>query len=102
MGFKVGDRVKLNSKGLNVSYVQARRAYTNMYVGKRGKVVRIAGTGKIGVEFDDIVFTQHATRLSSHDNGCHGSGLLHYCWYIPDVGLESVGNENELLLLLCK
>jgi hypothetical protein len=100
----VGDRVMLLGNWSDIGYIWKRRHYTNMYIGKVGTVIRIASTGKIGVEFDDEVFTKWRTQLSTHDNGCHGNGKLHYCWYIPTKCLTIISKpkqiENEELLLL--
>jgi len=101
--YKVGDRVRLTKLALSVSYIAGRHFYTNMYEGKTGTILGYTEThGKVGVQFDDIVFT--GERKSSHDNGCHGKGKLHYCWYIPSdehfLELISSVDEDELLLLL--
>lgn len=98
MKFSVGERVSLNKGALSVSYIACRSFYTNMYEGKTGKVVGYAETGKVAVEFDDKVFTD-TRRISSHNNGCHGKGKLHYSWYIPEEHLTLAQNNNLLLLL---
>jgi len=84
----IGERVTLQPGYNNYVYISRREKYTNMYVGKIGTIIGVASTGKIAVEFDDKVFTKYDTQLSSHDNGCHGKGKLHYCWYIPEDVLE--------------
>lgn len=100
MVFKIGDRVSLKKSALSISYIVGRHWYTNMYEGKQGKVIAITGD-KLGIEFDDIVFTNHKDRQSSHDNGCHGRGKLHYSWYIPATCIESAEiSEDDMLLLL--
>ena len=86
-------RVKLNAKALNLPYVKSRKKYTNMYENKTGTVIGYSGTGKVAVEFDDVVFID-STRLSNHDNGCHHKGRLHYCWYIPEDCLDIIGNNS--------
>ena len=92
---KIGDRVALAESALSIGYIRARSFYTNMYEGKLGTVIRIAGTGKIGVQFDDIVFTRPQGIKSSHDNGCHGAGRERYCWYIPPEHLHRLMSEHE-------
>jgi hypothetical protein len=99
MLYKAGDRVRLNSLALSLSYIVSRNSYTNMYEGKLGTVLGYAATGKVAIEFDDIVFTKYTQMLSSHDNGCHGKGKLHYCWYLPESCLSPVETTNNLLLL---
>lgn len=92
--FKNHDRVKLNNMYKYVSYINRRMRYTSMYEGKTGKVIGYSGTGKVAVEFDTIVFTEYETQRSSHDNGCHGKGKLHHCWYIPEEALDLIKNES--------
>ena len=99
MKFEIGERVSLMKGALSVYYIVCRSFYTNMYEGKKGKVIGYAETGKVAVEFEDKVFTD-STRKSSHNNGCHGRGKVNYCWYIPEEYLESVSGNNELLLLV--
>lgn len=96
--FPIGTRVRLLDVALHIPYIATRKHYTNMYEGKSGTVIGYSSTGKVAIEFDDIVFTSHTTRLSSHDNGCHGKGKLHYCWYIPEFAIEL--EVNNLILLL--
>lgn len=98
--FKIGDRIALNDYGMKLPYVMSRLFYTNMYEGKKGTVIGYSGTGKVAVEFDDIVFTQSEKRISSHNNGCHGKGKLNYCWYLPEIALEFESKQKLLLLLL--
>ncbi len=85
--FKKGDRVLLLASALRVNYICVRAEYTNMYPGKSGTVIGYSETGKVAVQFDDKVFHMHDIRISSHDNGCHGKGDLHYCWYIEEKHL---------------
>ena len=104
-GFEIGSRVSLSREALNISYIKGRHFYTNMYEGKKGKVIGLtADSSKLAIEFDDIVFTRPDGRESSHDNGCHGRGKKHYCWYIPhefvDLIKEDTDNDSDLLLLL--
>lgn len=100
MKFDKGERVSLKKGALSVSYIACRSFYTNMYEGKKGKVLGYSETGKVAVEFEDIVFTDRSRR-SSHDNGCHNKGKIHFCWYIPEEYLESIsGNNSDLLLLV--
>jgi len=100
----MGDRVSLRQSALSLSYIAGRRTYTNMYAGKTGTIIGVtADRSKLAIEFDDVVFTNHKEHWSSHDNGCHGKGKIHYCWYIPFGGLDIIEDEdntNELLLLL--
>jgi hypothetical protein len=96
----IGTVVYLHKDALNLSYIAKRRSYTNMYENKKGKVIGYSSTGKVAVEFDDIVFTNSHEKLSSHDNGCHGKGKLHYCWYIPEKFLRLEIENNNILLLL--
>ena len=107
--YKKGDRVELLTLALRLAYVNKRKAYTNMYLGKKGTVIGYASTGKVAIEFDDIVFTQSQTHLSSQDNGCHGKGKLHHCWYLPEDVIKLIDKEeifeedyinNPLILLL--
>ncbi len=99
--YNVGDRVRLNSRALSASYIAGRRFYTHMYEGKTGTVICVtADGGKLGVEFDDVVFTMPEGQRSSHDNGCHGRGKDHYCWYIFPEGLEPI-EEQDFRYLLC-
>lgn len=91
--FKNRDKVKLNSKFEYISYISRRMRYTSMYEGKTGTVIGYSGTGKVAVEFDTMVFTEYKTRQSSHDNGCHNKGKLHYCWYIPETALDLIEND---------
>lgn len=100
--FKIGDRVSLRESALSLPYVIGRRTYTNMYAGKTGTIIGVtADRSKLAIEFDDVVFTNHTDRWSTHDNGCHGKGKLHYCWYIPFGCLDIIeDNTDELLLLL--
>lgn len=105
IGLKLNDRVSLKKEALSLSYVVGRRFYTNMYEGKTGKVIGFTDSGKIAIQFDDIVFTRPDGIRSSHDNGCHGRGRIGYCWYIPSYCLELISEENttidnNLLLLL--
>lgn len=95
---KIGMRIKLNANINSVPYIVSRSWYTNMYIGKRGTIIGFADTGKIAIQFDDIVFTKYKEKMSSHDNGCHGKGKLHYCWYIPLSCIEQ--DTINLLLLL--
>lgn len=100
MDFKVEDRVVLKKKALSIAYIASRNWYTSMYEGKSGKVIgKTAAGDKIAVEFDTKVFINGAQQ-SSHDNGCHGKGKLHYCWYIPVDCLELDTTTDEDLLLL--
>ena len=104
-GFEIGSRVSLSREALNISYIKGRHFYTNMYEGKKGKVIGFtADNTKLAIEFDDIVFTRPDGRESSHDNGCHGRGKKHYCWYIPpefvDLIEEDTNDDSDLLLLL--
>ena len=99
MKFDIGERVSLMKGALSVSYIACRSFYTNMYEGKKGRVIGYAETGKVAVEFDDKVFRDTGRELS-HNNGCHGRGKKNYCWYIPEEYLESVSENNELLLLV--
>ena len=85
--FKKGDRVLLLASALRVLYITIRSEYTNMYPGKTGTVIGYSETGKVAVQFDDKVFHMHDIKISSHDNGCHGKGDLHYCWYIEEKHL---------------
>lgn len=109
--FKVGDRVQLNYRASLLMYVRNRKSYTNIYDGKKGTIIRIAGTGKYGIEFDEPIFINHHIRVSSHDNGCHGTGKIHYCWYFPVHTINLIETNtisdsitpsinNNLLLLL--
>jgi len=96
--FKIGDRVALTEAALSVPYIAARKNYTIMYAGKVGTVIAISvgDNKKLGIEFDDKVFTQAGIRQSSHDNGCNGKGKLHYCWYIPIDCVDLIPNTiNE-------
>ena len=95
--FPIGTRVRLLDVALHIPYIFTRKHYTNMYEGKSGTIIGYSSTGKAAVEFDDIVFTSDL-KISSHDNGCHGKGKLHYCWYIPEFALELL--NDDLLLLL--
>ena len=115
MKFSKGDRVFLSKDALSIGYIACRSSYTNMYAGKTGTVVGYSGTGKVAVEFDDIVFNNHSYMKSDHDNGCHGKGKLHYSWYISEeclvpcneitvqvfinIEVEIEEQMNELLLL---
>jgi hypothetical protein len=100
MKFNIGDRVSLNKEALSLSYLVGRQSYTNMYEGKLGKIVGCTSDGlKMAIEFDDLVFTNFADHKSSHDNGCHGKGRLHYSWYIPGSMLTLVQNPKVKLLL---
>ena len=99
--FNIGDRVSLREEALSLSYIACRSFYTNMYAGKKGKVIGYTSeTNKVAVEFDDIVFTRPDGRVSSHDNGCHGKGKKRFCWYITEECLEPVTDTNDVLLLL--
>ena len=100
--FKMGDRVSLRESALSLSYVIGRRTYTNMYTGKTGAIIGVTADGtKLAIQFDDIVFTHYKEQRSKHDNGCHGKGKIHYCWYIPFGCLDIIeDNTDELLLLL--
>ncbi len=104
MEYAIGDRVSLKKEALSLSYVMSRKSYTNMYEGKKGTVIGYSSTGKVAVQFDDIVFDKAISEdiqiISSHDNGCHGKGKIHYCWYVPDVFLSPLNDNFELLLLL--
>jgi len=100
MELRVGDRVAVNPLIQCVNYIQSRRSYTNMYIGKVGTVVCITDNSKAGVEFDEIVFTSFNVRQSSHDNGCHNRGKLHHSWYIPCECLDLLVSDNQELLLL--
>jgi hypothetical protein len=98
--YKVGDRVKLKKLALSISYIAGRHFYTNMYEGKTGTVIGYTQeTGKLAIEFDDIVFTS-TERKSSHNNGCHGRGKIDYCWYLPAEERFLEVEDNNLLLLL--
>ena len=92
---EIGDRIKLKATALELSYVKARKHYTNMYEGKLGTIICFAGTGKPGIEFDDIVFPDFKTKKSSHDNGCFGKGKLHFCWFIPEAFLEKIETSDD-------
>lgn len=82
--FRIGDRIVINNKIESVGYIQLRKWYSNCFSGMTGKIIGFTADGsKAAVEFDQIVFFDHKTKRSSHDNGCHGRGKLHYCWYIP-------------------
>lgn len=95
-----GSRVSLRREALDLSYIQYRSHYTNMYEGKTGTVIgRTADSSKLAIQFDDIVFNKHRERLSSHDTGCHGKGKPHYCWYIPYEMVDLIEDKNLLLLL---
>jgi hypothetical protein len=95
MRYQVGDRVSLKKSALSLSYVVCRGFYTNMYEGKTGTVIGFAeSTGKLAIEFDDIVFI--GGQRSSHDNGCHGKGKLHYCWYIPEECVDPANADLKL------
>ena len=97
MIFKIGDRVSLKESALSLSYIIGRSTYTNMYEGKKGKIIGFTQNGdKLAIEFDDIVFTNYLEHQSSHDNGCHGKGKLHYCWYIPHNCIELIKQEIKL------
>lgn len=93
---KKGDLVSLKKEALELSYVKCRKEYTNIYEGKSGVVIGIAGTGKVAVQFDERCFTSN-TVVSSHDNGCHGKGRIHYCWYFPEGCLkyETLTKDNN-------
>lgn len=81
--WKIGDRVALKESALSLPYVICRRWYTDMYAGKKGRIIGWTAKGdKLAIEFDEPVFTD-MYRRSKHDTGCHGKGKLHYCWYIP-------------------
>ena len=102
--FGIGSRVSLAAEALNLSYIKGRSFYTNMYEGKKGKVIGFtADLSKLAIEFDDVVFTRPNGQTSSHDNGCHGKGKKQYCWYIPpnlvDL-LEEDTTDPDLLRLL--
>lgn len=98
-GYKIGDRVSLDKCALSLSFIVGRRTYTDMYEGKTGTVIGFTADGtKLAIQFDTIVFTNYKDQRSSHDNGCHGKGKLHYCWYIPPIGVNKL--DDELLLLL--
>lgn len=84
MKFNKGDRVFLTKDALSIGYIACRNSYTNMYAGKTGTVLGYSTTGKVAVEFDDILFNNYSHIKSDHDNGCHGKGKLHYSWYIPE------------------
>ena len=99
MKFNVNDRVSLKKGALSLSYIASRAFYTNMYENKKGRVLGYSQSGKVAVEFDDIVFTD-TNRLSSHNNGCHNAGKLHYCWYIPEEYLASENQITDDVLLL--
>lgn len=97
--FQIGDRVALNKDALSLSYVVGRGTYTDMYVGKTGTIIGRTEDGyKLAIQFDTLVFTHYKEHKSSHDNGCHGKGKAHFCWYIPESCVEKL--DNELLLLL--
>lgn len=102
--FGIGSRVSLAAEALNLSYIKGRSFYTNMYEGKKGKVIGFtADLTKLAIEFDDVVFTRPNGQTSSHDNGCHGKGKKHYCWYIPPNLVDLIGEDTtdpDLLLLL--
>ena len=103
--YEIGSRVSLSREALNISYIKGRHFYTNMYEGKKGKVIGLtADSSKLAIEFDDIVFTKPNGRDSSHNNGCHGRGKKDYCWYIPseyvDLIEEDTNDDSDLLLLL--
>lgn len=97
----IGSRVSLKESALRLSYVAGRHWYTNMYEGKKGTVIGTTASGdKLAIQFDDIVFTNYADKRSSHDNGCHGRGKLHYSWYIPEECVELIGHEADELYWL--
>lgn len=95
--FNPGDRVVLLPSYINVSYIKCREHYTNMYAGKTGTVLcETSMKDKVCVEFDDIVFTHHREKQSSHDHGCYGRGKLHYCWFIPKEHVELLSKKISL------
>jgi ribosomal protein L21E len=99
---KIGDRVALKLAAIFLSYVHERQDYTNVYVGKTGRVIGYTNNReKVAIEFDEEVFTCYKHRVSSHDNGCHGKGKLHHCWYFPPLTLELIEEKSNNLLLLC-
>lgn len=99
--FNIGDRVSLREEALSLSYIAGKSFYTNMYAGKKGKVIGYTTeTHKVAVEFDDIVFTRPYGVVSSHDNGCHGRGKQRFCWYITEECLDLEETNNDVLLLL--
>jgi len=102
---KIGSRVKLKRSALDVNYIKKRKAYTDMYTGKTGKVLGFTAVkDKLAIQFDDIVFTDTDTIVSSHNNGCHGKGKFDYCWYVPIEHVELIDesntNEEKSILLL--
>ena len=103
---QIHSRVKLLKASLEIPYIKKRKSYTNMYAGKTGTVLGFTVIGdKVAIQFDDIVFTDSSTRVSSHNNGCHGRGELDYCWYTPIDCVELIdefnfNEEKDNLLLL--
>jgi hypothetical protein len=105
---EIGSRVSLKKETLDLSYLKGRHWYTNMYEGKKGRVIGFTAensyaplSNKVAIEFDDVVFTRPDGQISSHDNGCHGKGKKQYCWYIPAscLNLIELSSDNELLLM---
>lgn len=84
MLLEVGTRVVVNERYKKVGYLAARSSYTNLYEGKVGTIIKhTQAKDKYGIEFDEEVFTDYKRRVSSQDNGCHHTGKLHYCMYLP-------------------
>lgn len=48
--------------------------------GYKGKIVGIASTGKVAVEFDEKVWIDPEFGST---NDCHGKGKVNHCMYIP-------------------
>jgi hypothetical protein len=100
MKYKIGDKVALNELTLSIGYITCRSDYTNVFVGKKGRVIGYAATGKVAVEFDYPIFIHQNVRISSHNNGCHGKGKINHCWYFPESALDIVKKNKKILL--CK
>lgn len=100
MKYNIGDKVALNVLTLSIGYISCRADYTNVFVGKRGKVIGYAATGKVAVEFNEPVFINQNVRISSHNNGCHGKGKINHCWYFPEEALDKLKTNKKVLLLL--
>lgn len=97
----VGARVQITKDLYNLPYLSKRRGYTNFRVGQMGTIIKFNGSkNKVGIQFDDEVFTNHEYRLSSFDNGCHGVGKMYHCTYIPFEYFNVVGTSKETLNLM--
>lgn len=94
---EIGDRVTVSMTHLMTTH-RWLRDYIHFSVSRKevGTVKRIAGNGKIGIQFDSRIFRENVDhQLNDNVYSLHGMGKVGFSLYVPEQFIHSKNSERE-------